>query len=101
MDEMTLLQQVAEKIYWKFGYVYIPEGNIFKNGVGDMLTNNQRDYFLKLCGKHMEMSNEIFWNGVRFAQLRKEDKLKILIVVGFSTIFIILYMYAIYYRYNK
>jgi hypothetical protein len=82
MSELTFLETAIEKICWKFGYVYLPEGNIFKNGIGDMLTKDQRDYFLKLCEKHIEMSNEIFWNGVKFAQLRKEDKVKILIIVG-------------------
>ena len=93
---MTFLQQAIEKVYWKFGYVYIPEGNIFKSGVGDTFAKDQKDYFLKLCQKHIEMSNEIFWNGVKFAQLRKEDKLKILAIAGFATAFIILYIYAIY-----
>lgn len=98
---MTFLKPTIEKICWKFGYVYIPEGNIFKSGVGDTLTKDQRDYFLKLCQKHIEINNEIFWNGVKFAQLRKEDKVKILIIAGFAIVFIILYICAIYVQYSK
>lgn len=94
MSELIFLETAIEKICWKFGYVYLPERNIFENGIGDMLTKDQRDYFLNLCEKHIEMRNEIFWNGVKFAQLRKEDKVKILIIVGFAIVFIILYMYA-------
>jgi hypothetical protein len=101
MSEVAFLETAIEKIYWKFGYVYLPEGNIFKNGIGDVLTKDQRDYFLKLCEKHIEMNNEIFRNGVKFAQLRKEDKVKILIVDGLAIIFIIIYMYAIFARYSK
>jgi hypothetical protein len=98
---MAFLQSVIEKIYWKFGYVYVPEGNIFKSGIGDTLTKDQKDYFLKLCEKHIEMSNEIFRNGVKFAQFRKEDKLKILAIVGFTIIFIVLYVCSIYWLYSK
>lgn len=32
---MNVQHKIMEKIYWKFGYVYLPEGDVFKNGVGD------------------------------------------------------------------
>ena len=45
---VNIYHKIVEKIYWKFGYVYLPEGDIFKDGVGETLTQDQKDYFLKL-----------------------------------------------------
>ena len=87
--------KIIEKIYWKFGYVYLPEGDTFKNGVGDTLTEKQKEYFLKLCDKYMERYNDIFWDGLPFAMWRSEDQIKILAIIGINVIFLILYIYMV------
>jgi hypothetical protein len=84
-----------EKIYWKLGYVYLPEGDTFKNGVGDTLTEKQKEYFLKLCDKYMERYNDIFWDGLPFAMWRREDQIKLLVIIGFTILFLILYIYLV------
>ena len=85
--------KIIEKIYWKFGYVYLPEGDTFKNGVGDTLTEKQKEYFLTLCDKYMERYNDIFWDGLPFAMLRREDQIKLLAIIGFTILSLILYIY--------
>jgi hypothetical protein len=87
--------KIMEKIYWKFGYVYLPEGDTFKDGVGETLTEKQKDYFLKLCDKYMERYNDIFWDGLPFAMWRREDQIKILVIIGVTAVFLILYIYLI------
>lgn len=100
MAMKTFLQSIIEKIYWKFGHVYLPEGNLFKNGVGETLTEDQKDYFLKLCDKYMERYNDILWDGLPFAMWRREDQIKILVMVGITIIFLVLYIYLILHYIN-
>lgn len=87
--------KMMEKIYWKFGYVYLSEGDIFKNGVGDTLTVQQKEYFLKLSDKYMERYNDIFWDGLPFSMWRREDQIKILAIIGITVIFLIIYIYLV------
>lgn len=85
--------KIVEKICWKLGYVYLPEGDTFKNGVGETLTREQKDYFLKLCDKCMERYNDIFWDGLPFAMWTREDQIKFLTLIGFWISFLIIYLY--------
>jgi hypothetical protein len=87
--------KIMEKRYWKLGYVYLPEGDTFKNGVGDTLTDKQKEYFLTLCDKYMERYNDIFWDGLPFAMWRREDQIKLLAIIGFTILFLILYIYMV------
>lgn len=87
-----MYHKMVGKIYWKLGYVYLPEGDTFKDGVGDTLTDKQKEYFLKLCDKYMERYNDIFWDGLPFAMWRREDQIKIMAIIGITVIFLILYI---------
>jgi hypothetical protein len=99
-DNMSILSgirvmyhKIMEKIYWKFGYVYLPEGDTFKNGVGEILTRDQKEYFLKLCDKYMERYDNIGWDGLPFAMWRSEDKKRFLLLIGFWIFVLVLWLY--------
>ena len=90
---VNIYHKIVEKIYWKFGYVYLPEGDIFKDGVGETLTQDQKDYFLKLCDKYMERYNNIGWEGLPFSMWSPEDKRRLLLLIFFWIFVIALWLY--------
>jgi len=88
-----IYHKMVEKIYQKFGYVYLPEGDTFKDGVGETLTQDQKEYFLKLCDKYMERCNNIGWDGLPFAMWRPEDRKMFLLLIGFWIFVLALWLY--------